>query len=375
MNNFLLLFLILFSLFLCGCPTFFAPDITESTEDSGDTVATITEIPIDSLSDLAPASISLDKVENGTLTIRGGGGTENGRLFFSVNDQNGRRVRSSLLVQFVKQSQDSVAVLQTPFDTAREGRVVCCLSSGSRSGICAVTANCLDVSLQPLAVSKAVRILVMGGLPVQENFTLQPERINLPFRMGASLPVIAFLFDKAHNPASPVMVYFSCNGGGITSGGLSDSLGMVEALYRVTEAVSADRRVTLVAETRGDSGNGLYAEAEMVLTGEPRISFDHPQVPSDTFLLARGGGTPLVLQVADDLGRPLCRGSRITLVLTGGGTLLGETEIILPDVLTGYTDFPVRVQDDSSGPRFIYLQAEVQSDNGSRIAGIWGKVE
>src|SRR3989339_1964781 len=113
MNNFLLLFLILFSLFLCGCPTFFAPDITESTEDSGDTVATITEIPIDSLSDLAPAAISLDKVENGKLTIRGGGGTENGRLFFSVNDQNGRRVRSSLLDQFVQQSQDSVAVLQT----------------------------------------------------------------------------------------------------------------------------------------------------------------------------------------------------------------------------------------------------------------------
>jgi hypothetical protein len=364
----------IFLWFLAGCTNIFAPDTNADSGVVPDATQQDSSAVNDSISNKKPALIRFDYSSAEILSIKGVGGVETARLFFTVTDSSGLPVPGNYLIQFIKNGPDSGGSLVTPFDTTVGGKVECIYASGTKAGVCAITAYYMDGNLNMAACSEVVPLMVAGGPPVGSHFTLVPAKVNMPFALGAEMTVTAFLYDKYRNPARSSMVYFSATGGGITPGGQSDSIGRVQACFRLTADIPDSMRITLAAATRNGSGAEIVASTALVVSGRPVISIAHAALPADTFIVPAGTGTLLQVSVSDSRGYPLSRGTRIIMSVSGGGMLIGESDITLPDVVSGYTQFQVMVADDLSGSSYLYFEVDVESPNGNRNKGIWGKI-
>ncbi|OGJ84875.1 MAG: hypothetical protein A2268_12110 [Candidatus Raymondbacteria bacterium RifOxyA12_full_50_37] len=357
-------------LFLLGCDGVFSPGpqsapVVPDTADLRDTV------PL--LSSKEPALIALESISFSRVSVTGVGGVETSVITFLVMDSAGTRVNGAYCIQFQKNGPDSGGVLVTLSDTTNNGHVTCVYKSGTAAGVCAINAEYRDANLAIRASSAIVPLLVSGGPPVGSNFTLIPEKVNIPLVIGTGIQVRALLFDAYGNPACPVMVYFSATGGGITEGGLSDSVGQVDALFLISENVPVDSKITITAVTRDASRQEISASSELVISGLPVLTLSHPGSPSDTIPVSAGGSAAVRVHVADANGYPLSCGTHIVMSVSGSAELLGETDITLPDVVSGYTDFEVRIRD--AGMQYAYFNVAVTSPNGSRTTGLWAKIQ
>jgi len=360
-----------------GCKGLFEPESARnnSLKSGADSLSHADSLAAkDSLSSAKPAILSLCSLSQSALSVSGVGGLENARLKFMVADSAGVRVSGKFVIQFFKNCPDSGGTLLNPYDTADQGYVECLFKSGTVSGVCAITAKYVENISQVIAASQVVRLLVSGGPVFAQNFSLVPERRNVPLSPDERVLLTAFCFDKYGNPSVPVMVYFSASSGGVLPGGISDSTGRVTSFFTVAGNPPDSMKAVISASTRNGAGDLLLDSDTLLFTGAPEITITHANSPSDTFALARGGSAALHVSVHDSKGHPLSAGSRIVMSLSGGGTLVGNSDITLPDVLSGYTDFEILVRDDASGARYVQFIVNVTGPNGDRKDGLWGKV-
>jgi hypothetical protein len=366
----------LFALFLvlASCKGLFEPEPARAGSGTDSPAKKDSLAQSDSLSPAKPAVLTLDSLSQPELSVSGVGGVETARLGFTARDSAGIRVGGRFIIQFFKSCPDSGGTLLTLYDTTHHGHVECLFKSGTVSGTCAVTARYIENLSQVIAASQVVRLLISGGPVAAGGFSLVPERHNVPLAAGGNVALTAFCFDRYGNPSVPVMVYFSASAGGVGAGGLTDSTGRVTSFFTMAGNPPDSMKAVVTASTRNGAGDLLAISGTLLFSGAPGITITHAGSPSDTFALARGGSTALHVAVHDAKGHPLSAGAHIVMLLSGGGELVGNSDITLPDIISGFTDFEIMVRDDGSGARYVQFIVDVTGPNGNCKSGLWGRV-
>ncbi len=320
-----------------------------------------------------PYSITISRCTPTNLSVRGVGGAEKATVEFAVSDSAGNEIIDGYNIRFILSSADSVAQLVNDRDSVRGGKVSCSVVSGRVSGAVSITAVYYERVGEPLVVSRAVPLLVCGGAPTSERFSIVLDKINIPKSSTEAVGVILYLADKYGNPSTGQMVHLAASVGLIGAGGFSDSLGSLKAVLLLYPPWCDSSNGTVVASTFNGDGLLITSSARFILSGKPTITA-HFATGSDTFNLPIGGECVINYTVSDETGLPLCGGTKISIELSGGGILIGENDIVVPDVLSGHTDYSIVVRDDFSGSRTVHLLVVVSGRNGNTAKGLWGKV-
>ncbi|MBL8029101.1 MAG: hypothetical protein JNL74_21955 [Fibrobacteres bacterium] len=352
-------------LFFMQCGNAVAPDTTNSENSkSSDTNPIVT-------GNGKPAHIRLKSLTASKLTVNGAGGEEFATITYNVTDSTGRTAIDGALIRFVISCSDSVAKLLYDSDTVKNGQVHCHLYSGKASGAVSITAVYFERIGEIIAFAEAVPIMVCSGAPVASRFAVQLTRCNIPAKSGETLKAIAYCADKYGNPSSGAMVHFSTTTGLVLPGMLSDSAGKAFSDLTVYAPFPDSSKGSISASTFDINGSKLLSTFSFVISGSPEITFHNA---TDTFNVSPNGEALIRFSVADAKGLPLCAGTKISLSLSGGGTLVGENDIIMPDVTTGHTSYSTIFRDDGSGRRLVRLSISSTGVNGTTVKGIWGRV-
>jgi hypothetical protein len=360
--------LLLLIIFLSDCGNLISPAVNENGIDSlRQNDSTINNGG-------RPFHITLNTVSSEKIAVRGVSGIESAVITFLVIDSTGKNAANGSEIRFILICGDSVAKLEKETDMVVNGKVSCSVYSGSASGTISLTAVYSERLGEPLVISATVPVLVSGGPPVSGRFSVVLSKQNIPKKESEQVTVTAYLADKYGNPSSGRMVHFSTTSGIVLSGAASDSTGTLATKLSLYSPWPDSSRGVVSASTFDGNGNVLNSTAGFVLSGEPVIQFLHNGI-ADTFNLSAGGESLVRYTVSDNVGLPLCAGTKISVELFGGGVLVGESEITLPDVISGYTQFSTIVRDDGSGNRMVRLSVNVSGPNGTLTKGIWGRVQ
>ena len=327
--------------------------------------------------DAEPANVVLVDVERYELSVAGVGGSETSQLVFEVRDSQGRPMRpgNPRPVEFEIVASPGGVSLSTAYDTTDAlGRVMTSVSAGTSSGVVKVRATSEGV------YSDVVNLAIHGGPPDPAHFSLAAEKVNIAGRLlfGIEDAITAFAFDQYGNPVTPgTAIYFSSNFAGIEGAAITDSLGRasVKLISAAPIPGCADAGLVRVTAQTVDGSNGtIDATTDVLFSGATTISAS----PS-TFAVDNGSYTDIVITVSDDCGNPLVQATMIQ-VTASGGTLVGNTLVILPDTRsTGATQVWVRLSDnnsiDTEPPEGASVEVSVVSPNGDAGLIIFGTID
>jgi hypothetical protein len=324
------------------------------------------------------ASIVLVSVEDSSLAVAGVGGDETSVLEFEVRDGSGRPMREGnptpVTFQLVASPGGGASLSRTADTTDATGRVSTSVRSGTASGVVKVRAVAGSVA------SGVVSLAIRSGPPDANHFSIAAEKVNIEglLRFGIEDKVTAFVYDVHGNPVQPgTAVYFTSQFGGILGSSVTDTTGRARSiLYSAAPLPTcADGGlVPVTARTVNGLNQTIEAEMSVLFTGPTVISAS----PS-SFAVPNGGYVDLVVYVRDACGNPLVSGTSIE-ITSSGGTLVGNTKVTLPDTQSpGYTQFWVRLTDDSSNetdpPVGATITVEVTSKNGDAGFVVFGTID
>lgn len=326
----------------------------------------------------APASIVLVSVEDSSIAVAGVGGDETSILVFEVRDSAGRPMRggnpTSVAFQIVASPGGGASLSRAADTTDATGRVTTTVRSGTASGVVKVRAT------SGSAASGVVSLAIRSGPPDADHFSIAAEKVNIEglLRFGIEDKVTAFVYDIHGNPVQPgTAVYFTSQFGGILGSAVTDTTGRAQSiLYSAAPLPTCAEGglVPVTARTVNGLNQTIEARMSVLFTGPTVISAS----PS-SFAVPNGGYVDLVVFVHDACGNPLVSGTSIE-ITSSGGTLVGNTKVTLPDTQSpGYTQFWVRLTDDSANetdpPVGATITVEVTSKNGDAGYVIFGTID
>ena len=301
------------------------------------------------------ASIFMIGVTAENIGIRGTGSNETAQLTFEVRDSVGVPVSGSnrIIVNFQILGGPGGGEFVFPtsqVSDALNGRASTRLTSGTKAGVVQVFASGTVDGRQ--LKSSPVRIIIAGGLPVQDRFSLSRQLANIAGGLYDDLRnrIMAIVGDKDGNPVQPgTAVYFTTTGGIIQASAQTDINGIASVDLITGNPRPSGGIATITARTIGDSGNVVSRSLPVVFSGATRII-----APTQAFVIPDSGEYTFNYNVQDANGNPLTEGSSISVSLDGPGagdlSIEGDKTFTLPDTDDPrYTQFFIRLRDRREG--------------------------
>ncbi|MCI0636345.1 MAG: Ig-like domain-containing protein, partial [Actinobacteria bacterium] len=321
------------------------------------------------------AGIVLKSVETISIGVSGTGQDQTSELVFEVQDAEGVPIglagAVTVTFDFVASPGGGEYLWPTSIQSDEEGLVHTTLNSGTASGVAKVCARVANSS--PLIASHVVSVAIHGGPPDPAHFSVVAEKVNIQGRVlyGIEDDVTAFVGDRWGNPVPPgTAVYFSTNRGIIGGSAVTNDVGQATVtLYSAApEPSCADSGYVYVsASTVDQDDQTITAQTRVLFSGSTVITLLAPLTPS--FTVANNGSVTMLFYVGDNCGNPLVSGTSISISLTGPGTLVGSTNVLLADTQsTGATLFAVTLYDadgtDTDPAEASFVSVAVSSPNG-----------
>jgi hypothetical protein len=324
-----------------------------------------------------PQTIAFLSAKPPVLSVYGVGGEETSVLSWQVRDSLGNPVdqyhTASIAFTIVGGPGGGEYISPSPMSTNAAGLANVTFNSGTKSGACQIVATTTNGN--KTITSTPVRIVITGGFPDQAHFTIAAPYFNFPTLGVANnrLPISVLVGDKYSNPAASSAVYFYTTAG-VVQGTFGSAITTVDGqgsvdlisgnpapLGQYGAAGWGDGYHYVVARTVGQNGASVRDSVLLLWTGGASISAINPA----TFNIGNMGSQTFAFKVADPLGHPLARGTKIAItteippaVVDGALqnkvllTFGNQGTVELPDVIVGgpgLTDFVFTLQDGSWG--------------------------
>ncbi|KAB2920671.1 MAG: hypothetical protein F9K22_14855, partial [Bacteroidetes bacterium] len=301
------------------------------------------------------ASIAVLGVSQTSLSVRGGGGTENSILVFEGRDSLGNAIDVSNQAVFTFSIVgDTAGVRISPASAKTDpntGRVTASLSSGTQSGIIQIRA--LSGSVQ----SPPATITVAGGFAVDSLFNFTGLKKNYSIYQDVPVPITVLIGDRYGNPVKPATpVAFTSDAGVITAAASTDASGKAAASLQIVNDKKLLGTRFVSAKTIGVSGVEVKKSKTFILTGSPIITV--AGVPNDSITLFDGTSTTLNFVIADSLGNPIAPGHDLDVTVDGS---------VASQILTsGDVTYPFGDTDDRvGGTRFSVIVGDLLPNGGT----------
>jgi hypothetical protein len=273
----------------------------------------------------APKSIAFLGASPTRISVYGVGGTETTYLGWEVRDSVGRALDADNAVdinfRLVNGPGGGEYVSPATRRTDPNGQTYISLGAGTRSGIVQVVAEVLygGNTIQ----SSPVRIVIDGGFPVQERFTIAAPYYNFAAMnwVNRTLPVTVLVGDVYSNPvAENTAVYFRSGAGVIqprvyTSTDGQGTVDLISGNPRPFGAFAAPAPLDtgyhyVVARTIGQNGVAVTDSILILWSGASTIKNLSPS----SFAIPNGGSQVFTFSVCDAYHHPLQSGTEIAVL-------------------------------------------------------------
>jgi hypothetical protein len=259
------------------------------------------------------------------ISVYGVGGKETSLLRWEVRDSLGLPIDAAhaVNISFTAPSGPGGGEYVSPpiIGTSDAGQAVTTLNAGTRSGVVQIRASATAAGRT--IVSSPVQVIIRGGFPVQQRFSIASPFFNFPALgyVGKTHEVSVLAGDIYSNPvALGTAVYFRSSAGVIqpsvfTNG---DGQGTVQLIsgnpMPVGSASSGvDGYHYVVARTLGQGGTVIQDSIQFLWSGRGTISNVNPP---GTFSIPNAGQLSFTFELSDQLGHPLAQGTTISVVAT-----------------------------------------------------------
>lgn len=327
-----------------------------------------------------------------SIGIKGSGFNETAVITFEVRDANGNPVDSLNMVEVdfsILGGPDGGEFVHPPSAmTDGEGRVKATVNAGQKAGVVQVLAEAIVNNNE--FKSSPVLIIIHGGLPSQEHFTVSSEKLNFPGYNISGLPLAINVIagDKNANPVPPeTPISFTTTGGTIQGSAFTDADGAASAtLYsgnpRPNHPDWGEGFAAVTASTIGENGQKIEDQIVVLFSGRTVITG-----LQDIFVIEPGEEKLFNYTVSDQNGNPLVGGTTISVTADGEGaddvTLRGDIDVTLPDTQDKekWTSFTFSVKDNNpeeASNKVLELVIEVESLNGDgtyKMVGVLAGVD
>lgn len=316
-------------------------------------------------------SLSLVSSSATSLSVKGGGGTENTVLIFEAKDSLGNTVDGSNPTDVQLSIQgDTAGARINPSVTKTDpntGRITTMLTAGVQAGIIQVTAKSGTISSSP------VQIAVAGGLPSQSQFTLTVPKKNFSTLTDKVATVAIIAGDSYGNPAKAgTLINFKTNGGLIDATSVTNGSGGATANLQIVNPQPPSGIATIEAKTFGAGGVLVRDTQTVVFSGEAVIA--EIGGPFANFEIEDGLSRTFQFRVADANGNPIAGGNLISVEAFGNGSsnvkLTGDINVLTQDTKVpgiGRTQFSFTardsVKDEGQGPKVLGFTIRVNGPN------------
>ncbi len=365
----------------------YLPDTTEVTVVAGEDL----NVPIIALEELEnnngggpsgdPVSIFLSSISSPTIGVKESGSEETTQIIFVVLDSTGRPIdlEHSVAVNFRLGAGPGGGEFLSPYSvpTNSSGQAAVSLTSGTKAGAIQVIAE-IDLGSE-MITSIPVAIVIHGGLPDYDHFSIAPVKYNFPGYniFGLKDEIVAFVGDKYANPVRPeTAVYFTTTGGIIEGSTLTDDQGigsveLISAEPRPFHATLGAGFATVTASTVDENSAIISRETIVLFSGIPQVSvtptsINIPNVRSQSFSY----------YVGDQNGNPLAGGTSISVSVEGDDVeAQGDLNVSLPDTQSpAWTQFNFLVYDTDSVnvAKPVTIRIETSGPNGEGFITVSG---
>ena len=329
-----------------------------------------------------PGSIYLENITETDIAVRGTGGQrEDARITFAVVDVNGNPLNENNNVQVSFRLGNNpggdIRLTEGPVLTDSEGFAETTITSGTSAGAVQVIAE-ITKSNGSTIRSQPVRVVIHGGLPSQEHFTLALGSRNVASDMIQNVPVTAFAGDRYGNEAQDGSAVYFTTSGGFVEGSAYTSGGEATANLTVSNPIPSDGIATITASTTDEDQQEVTASSRMIFSGSPIIT-----VTPESFDIPNADDQQFNFTVSDHHGHPMAPGTSITVTAEGDEIeLIGDINISVGspnsefsnlDQLTNYTFFIDDADPEEVNDTPAIITIEVSGDNGSARKTITGR--
>ncbi len=353
----------------------------------------------------APKSIAFLGASPSRISVYGVGGTESSYLGWEVRDSVGRAIDADNAVdisfRLVNGPGGGEYVSPTTRRTDPNGQTYVSLGSGTRSGIVQVVAEVFygGNTIQ----SSPVRIVIDGGFPVQERFTIAAPYYNFAAMnwVNRTLPVTVLVGDVYSNPvAENTAVYFRSGAGVVqprvyTSTNGQGTVDLISGNPRPFGAFAAPAPLDtgyhyVVGRTIGQNGVAVTDSVMILWSGVSTIKNLNPS----GFAVPNGGSQTFTFSVCDQYHHPLQSGTEIAVLASvppppDPNTPMNQVQvgfgvggrIVLRDYLfrgPGTTDFAFTLSDGTTNINqvtSVVLTIAVTGPNGNVSTTISGTAQ
>lgn len=279
------------------------------------------------------AKLGIVGVSSSTLSVRGGGGTENSVIVVEGRDSLGNAIDHSnqAMISFALFG-DTAGTRISPVTTKTDpatGRVTTLFSSGTKSGIVQIIASALNGKV----TSAPVQLITYGGFPVDSLLVISGIGKNISLNEPA-FAINVQAGDAYGNPVKPgTPVYFTTNAGVITASAVTDASGRASTQLSVVNNPSLLGVRSVTVRTIAENGSTISRTINFLLTGQPVLTLKN--VVSDTITVYDGSSVPVNFSITDISGNPIAKNHDVK-VAAGGSlanelTFSGDASVKTPD--------------------------------------------
>ncbi len=272
-----------------------------------------------------PKSIAFLGASPSRISVYGVGGTETTYLGWEVRDSVGRPLDAENAVdisfRLVNGPGGGEYVSPTTRRTDPNGQTYVSMGSGTRSGIVQVIAEVVYGA--NVIQSSPVRIVIDGGFPVQERFTIAAPYYNFAAMnwVNRTLPVTVLVGDVYSNPvAENTAVYFRSGAGVIqprvyTSNNGQGSVDLISGNPRPFGSFAAPAPLDtgyhyVVGRTIGQNGVTVTDSILILWSGVSTVKNLNPM----SFDIPNAGSQVFTFSVCDQYHHPLQSGTEIAVL-------------------------------------------------------------
>jgi hypothetical protein len=253
-----------------------------------------------------------------TISVKGTGTTETATMSFVVKDSSGNPVntthQATVTFNIVGGPGGGEFVLPTSTVTDANGKVTTTVNAGTKAGVLQVVATIGTIQSAP------VTLTIASGLADLAHFTVWTDKQNWPGVVSSGVPigtVFVQMGDKYANPVQPnTALYFTTNGGIITSSAFTNATGHASAIAFGGNPTPPLGIRTDTVKTLGEGGLIITQIVSTVYSGAPIITF--PAYGAGTLPpISDGGFLDVDYYIMDAIGNPISSGNNVTASLSG----------------------------------------------------------
>lgn len=325
------------------------------------------------------AKIELLSQGSQSLRISETGGLGNSTITFVVLDSTGRGIGPDNAVdvefEITGGPNGGEAITPSAVTTDANGLATANIFAGTIAGNLKIRARAQRTDIDLTITSEPITLTIHGGFPDLPHFSIAADIYNFEgYNINGNRDEITVIVgDKYSNPVKEgTPVYFNTTHGVIQGSGVTNADGEV-----TVDLISGDPRppannanTTIRAYTFDEGNNEITREIPVLFSGPP--ASNKIQVSPSTFNIGPGGSQTFTMTVTDINDNPLPYNTQITVSPSDGMTLDGETNISVPNSLSGgqgVTQFTFTAQDsddESSDPQEVNILIEVETPGGFR---------